>query len=248
MATSGESVATSNPATPAVIVDTFLPKSIVKQVSTPNALGEGSFTTSSTPMVATSEVTATATFPSVPATTTTTYRPSLRDVEQKVSRERGLMFEEPILPSDPMDLIRLAKPMGRANRRKETATMPSATLSPDASLLCKALMEEENKLRSQIQEGKIRKQKEELAMSAYGMTKSITPSVIPILMMPGYDQKMATPGSDVPMFLTPMGTVSGVPKGNSHILTLDMQTMEGVSTTNGLIGSGRCFSTSHLIT
>jgi hypothetical protein len=245
MATSGESVATSNPATPAITVDTFLPESIVKQVSTPNALDEDSFNPSSISTVAISEM-PTMTPPKRMAKTTTTYRPSLRDVEQKVSRERELMFEEPILPSDPMDSIRLAKPLGRANRRKVAATMPTTTLSPDASLLQKALEEEEKKLRRQIQEEKIRKQEEELARSAYGVAKSITPAVIPVPKMPGYDQMMAQPESAGPMFLPPMGTVSGVPKGSSFILTLNMQTVEGVAITAGLIGSGRCFSTSHL--
>ena len=38
---------------------------------------------------------------------TTTYRPTLREVMQKVDRDRQLMFEIPVIPVDPIDLYNL---------------------------------------------------------------------------------------------------------------------------------------------
>ena len=42
---------------------------------------------------------------------TTTYRPTLREVMQKVDRDRQLMFEIPVIPVDPIDSKRFDTPL-----------------------------------------------------------------------------------------------------------------------------------------
>jgi hypothetical protein len=170
---------------------------------------------------------------------TTTYRPTLREVMQKVDRDRQLMFEIPVIPVDPIDSKRFDTPLPKVikkNKVGKTAVLPD---SSDMSSLQADLTRRRQQWRQKKMQTDMQRKENDLSLSAYGVAQSITPSKVVVPVMPGYSTvvtpSMATE-TILPDILYP---VSGSTKNNDTAWMFDMRTCEGIAILSGLTGAGK---------
>jgi len=175
-----------------------------------------------------------------PATSTIEYPEiTLARMQDRVYKERGLMFKEPIIPVDPEDSKRLARLDVLANREQKMSSKTSSTMSPELAELQKEIEERKQAWIEDKKMKEMQKKKEEMAISVYQLAKDATPTEISVPMMPGYTEMMANPMATDSTLLVPLNTDSRTTRGNSTILVLDMQTEKGVAMLMGLVGSGK---------
>ncbi len=90
----------------------------------------------------------------VPATSS---RPSLKEIQDRVHKERGLMFEDRPIPVDPEDSRRLATPLPRAKSRG--SFVHQSTPSADLVALQREMAEKRNNWMAQMEADELAKKK-----------------------------------------------------------------------------------------
>jgi hypothetical protein len=170
---------------------------------------------------------------------TTTYRPTLREVMQKVDRDRQLMFEIPVIPVDPIDSKRFDTPLPKVikkNKGGKTAALPD---SPDMSSLQADLSRRRQQWRQKKMQTDMQRKENDLSLSAYGVAQSITPSQIVIPVMPEYSTVMTPPMATETILPDILYPVAGSTKNNDTAWMFDMRTGEGIAILSGLTGAGK---------
>ena len=170
---------------------------------------------------------------------TTTYRPTLREVMQKVDRDRQLMFEIPVIPVDPIDSKRFDTPLPKVikkNKVGKTAALPD---SPDMSSLQADLTRRRQQWRQKKMQTDMQRKENDLSLSAYGVAQSITPSQIVIPVMPEYSTVMTPPMATETILPDILYPVAGSTKNNDTAWMFDMRTGEGIAILSGLTGAGK---------
>ncbi len=170
---------------------------------------------------------------------TTTYRPTLREMMQKVDRDRQLMFEIPVIPVDPIDSKRFDTPLPKVIKKNKVGKTAAPPESPDMSSLQADLTRRRQQWRQKKMQTDMQRQENDLSLSAYGVAQSITPSQVVIPVMPEYST-VVTPSmvteTILPDILYP---VSGSTKNNDTAWMFDMRTGEGIAILSGLTGAGK---------
>jgi hypothetical protein len=170
---------------------------------------------------------------------TTTYRPTLREVMQKVDRDRQLMFEIPVIPVDPIDSKRFDTPLPKVVKKNKVGKTAAPPDSSDMSSLQADLTRRRQQWRQKKMQTDMQRKENNLSLSAYGVAQSITPSQIVIPVMPEYSTvvtpSMAT-DTILPDILYP---VPGSTKNNDTAWVFDMRTGEGIAILSGLTGAGK---------
>jgi hypothetical protein len=163
------------------------------------------------------------------------YKPSLKEIQDRVHKERGLMFEDRPIPVDPEDSRRLATPLSRAKSRG--SFVHQSTPSADLVALQREMAEKRNNWMAQMEADELAKKKS-WATLAYEDSLENSPFPVPVPMMPGYrslvDPSLATNST----FQLPLDVVSGVTERNPASWVIDMQTDRGMAMTAGLVGAG----------
>jgi len=177
----------------------------------------------------------------MPVYTTTPFKPSkptLKDVQDRIYKERGAMFDERPLPIDPEDSRRLATPASKANRRRGGVVTPSP-ISPDLVALQRELEEKRKMWMAKLENTEMAKKKKDMATLVYEEAKNNTPSTVVAPILPFNHDLVTHPlATDlhVPVLF---GPDSKATKGESTSLVLDMSTNRGIAITAGLVGVGK---------
>jgi hypothetical protein len=177
--------------------------------------------------------------PIIPPSTVTpdvSYKPSLKEIQDRVHKERGLMFEDRPIPVDPKDSSRLATPLSRAKSRGSFVHQP--TPSADLVALQREMAEKRNSWMAQMEAGELAKKKS-WATLAYEDSLENSPIPVPVPMMPGYHSLVGPSLATNSTFQLPLDVVSGVTERNPASWVIDMQTDRGMAITAGLVGAGR---------
>jgi hypothetical protein len=173
------------------------------------------------------------------------YKPSLKEIQDRVHKERGLMFEDRPIPVDPEDSRRLATPLSRAKSRGSFVHQPAP--SADLVALQREMAEKRNTWMVQLEADELAKKKS-WATRAYEDSLENSPFPVPVPMMPGYHSLVGPSLATNSTFQLPLDVVSGVTERNPASWVIDMQTDRGMAITTGLVGAGMLFSLLLLIT
>jgi hypothetical protein len=170
---------------------------------------------------------------------TTTYRPTLREVMQKVDRDRQLTFEIPVIPVDPIDSKRFDTPLPKVIKKNKVGKTAALLDSADMSSLQADLDRRRQQWRRKKAQTDMQRKKNDLSLSAYGVAQNINPSQIVVPVMPEYSTvvtpSMATE-TILPDLLYPD---SGSTKNNDTTWIFYMRTGEGIAILAGLTGAGK---------
>jgi hypothetical protein len=169
----------------------------------------------------------------------TTYRPTLREVMQKVDRDRQLMFEIPVIPVDPIDSKRFDTPLPKVIKKNKIGKTADLLDSPDLSSLQADLARRRQQWRRKKTQTAMQRKENDLSLSAYGVAQSITPSQIVVPVMPEYSKVVAPPMATETILPDILYPVSGSTKNNDTIWMFDMRTGEGIAILVGLTGAGK---------
>jgi hypothetical protein len=170
---------------------------------------------------------------------TTTYRPTLREVMQKVDRDRQLMFEIPVIPVDPIDSKRFDTPLSKVIKKNKGGKIAALPDSPDMSSLQADLSRRRQQWRQKKMQTDMQRKENDLSLSAYGVAQSITPSQIVIPVMPEYSTVMTPPMATETILPDILYPVAGSTKNNDTAWMFDMRTGEGIAILSGLTGAGK---------
>jgi hypothetical protein len=167
---------------------------------------------------------------------TTSPRSSLKEIQDRIHKERGLMFEDRPIPVDPQDSRRLATPFPRPKPRGSFVHQnpPSA----DLVSLQREMAEKRNTWIVQKESEDLAKKS--LATLAYEDSLENSPFPVPVPMMPGYRSLVGPSLATNSTLQLPLDVVSGVTKRNPASWVIDMQTDRGMAMTAGLVGAGMC--------
>jgi hypothetical protein len=174
----------------------------------------------------------------IPPSTVTpdvSYKPSLKEIQDRVHKERGLMFEDRPIPVDPKDSRRLATPLSRAKSRG--SFVHQSTPSADLVALQREMAEKHNNWMAQMEADELAKKKS-WATLAYEDSLENSPTPVPVPMMPGYHSLVGPSLATNSTFQLPLDVVSGVTERNPASLVIDMRTDRGMAITAGLVGAG----------
>jgi hypothetical protein len=163
------------------------------------------------------------------------YKLSLKEIQDRVHKERGLMFEDRPIPVDPEDSRRLATPLSRAKSRGSFVHQP--TPSADLVALQREMAEKRNTWMAQLEADELAKKKS-WATLAYEDSLENSPFPVPVPMMPGYHSLVGPSLATNSTFQLPLDVVSGVTERNPASWVIDMQTDRGMAITTGLVGAG----------
>jgi hypothetical protein len=166
---------------------------------------------------------------------TTSPKPSLKEIQDRVHKERGLMFEDRPIPVDPKDSRRLATPLPRAKPRGSFVHQP--TPSADLVALQREMAEKRNNWMAQMEAEELAKKKS-WATLAYEDSLENSPFPVPVPMMPGYRSLVGPSLATNSTLQLPLDVVSGVTERNPASWVIDMQTDRGMAMTAGLVGAG----------
>jgi hypothetical protein len=171
-----------------------------------------------------------------PVLPTTSPRSSLKEIQDRIHKERGLMFEDRPIPVDPQDSRRLATPFPRPKPRGSFVHQnpPSA----DLVSLQREMAEKRNSWMVQKESEDLAKKS--LATLAYEDSLENSPFPVPVPMMPGYRSLVGPSLATNSTLQLPLDVVSGVTKRNPASWVIDMQTDRGMAMTAGLVGAGMC--------
>jgi hypothetical protein len=177
----------------------------------------------------------------MPVYTTTSFKPSkptLKDVQDRIYKERGAMFDERPLPIDPEDSRRLATPASKANRRRGGVVTPSP-ISPDLVALQRELEEKRKMWMAKLENTEMAKKKKDMATLVYEEAKNNTPSTVVAPILP-FNHDLVTQPLATDLHVPALfGPDSKATKGESTSLVLDMSTNRGIAITAGLVGVGK---------
>jgi hypothetical protein len=188
-----------------------------------------------TEMATPSRQMATLIFPSSTVAPDVSHKPSLKEIQDRVHKERGLMFEDCPIPVDPEDSRRLATPLSRAKPRGSFVHQP--TPSADLVALQREMAEKRNTWMAQMEADELAKKKS-WATLAYEDSLENSPIPVPVPMMPGYHSLVGPSLATNSTFQLPLDVVSGVTERNPASWVIDMQTDRGMAITAGLVGAG----------
>jgi hypothetical protein len=171
-----------------------------------------------------------------PVLPTTSPRSSLKEIQDRIHKERGLMFEDRPIPVDPQDSRRLATPFPRPKPRGSFVHQnpPSA----DLVSLQREMAEKRNSWMVQKESEDLAKKS--LATLAYEDSLENSPFPVPVPMMPGYRSLVGPSLATNSTLQLPLDVVSGVTERNPASWVIDMQTDRGMAMTAGLVGAGMC--------
>lgn len=171
-----------------------------------------------------------------PVLPTTSPRSSLKEIQDRIHKERGLMFEDRPIPVDPQDSRRLATPFPRPKPRGSFVHQnpPSA----DLVSLQREMAEKRNTWIVQKESEDLAKKS--LATLAYEDSLENSPFPVPVPMMPGYRSLVGPSLATNSTLQLPLDVVSGVTERNPASWVIDMQTDRGMAMTAGLVGAGMC--------
>jgi len=167
----------------------------------------------------------------------TSPKPSLKEIQDRIHKERGLMFEDRPIPVDPKDSRRLATPLPRAKSRGSFVHQP--TPSADLVALQREMAEKRNNWMAQVEADELAKKKS-WATLAYEDSLENSPFPVPVPMMPGYRSLVGPSLATNSTLQLPLDVVSGVTERNPASWVIDMQTDRGMAMTAGLVGAGMC--------
>jgi hypothetical protein len=165
----------------------------------------------------------------------TSPKSSLKDIQDRVHKERGLMFEDRPIPVDPKDSLRLATPLPRA--RPRGSFVHQSTPSADLVALQREMAEKRNNWMAQMEAEELAKKKS-WATLAYEDSLENSPFPVSVPMMPGYRSLVGPSLATNSTLQLPLDVVSGVTERNPASWVIDMQTDRGMAITAGLVGAG----------
>jgi hypothetical protein len=170
---------------------------------------------------------------------TTTYRSTLREVMQKVDRDRQLMFEIPVIPVDPIDSKRFDTPLPKVIKKSKVGKTAALPDSPDVSSLQADLTRRRQQWRQKKVQADMQRKENDLSLSAYGVAQSITPSQIVVPVMPEYSTVVTPSMATETILPDTLYPVPGSTKNNDTAWMFDMRTGEGIAILSGLTGAGK---------
>jgi hypothetical protein len=112
-------------------------------------------------------------------------KPSLKEIQDRIYNERGLMFEDRPVPVDPEDSRRLATPPSKAKFRGSSSYRTTSP-SPDLVALQREMAKKRDNWMAQLDSTEVAKKKS-LATTVYEESQKITPFPVPIPAMPYYN-------------------------------------------------------------
>jgi hypothetical protein len=222
------------PATPTGVYNTEIETTDVKtsssEVPTFTDLFPSEMATSTSKQMATPITSPSTVVPDLPS------KPSLKEIQDRVHKERGLMFEDRPIPVDPEDSRRLATPLPRAKSRGSSFHRTSPP-SADLVALQRDMAEKRNSWMAQLEADELAKKKS-WATLAYEESQKNSPFPVPIPSMPDYHSLVNSPLATNPTLQLPLDAVSGITERTSASLVIDMGTERGMAITIGLVGAG----------
>jgi hypothetical protein len=177
--------------------------------------------------------------PTIPSSTlepASSFKPSLKEIQDRIYHERGLMFEGRPVPVDPEDSRRLAIPPPKAKSRG-SHSYKTTSPSPDLVALQREMAKRRDDWMAQVDSTEVAKKKN-LATAVYEESQKTTPFPVPIPAMPFYNDLVNSSMATGSTLQLPMDVGPGSTKINSSSLILDMGTGRGLAITGGLVGSG----------
>jgi hypothetical protein len=163
-------------------------------------------------------------------------KPSLKEIQDRIYYERGLMFDGRPVPVDPEDSRRLATPPSKAKSRG-SPSYKTTSPSPDLVALQREMAKRRDDWMAQLDSTEVAKKKS-LATVVYEESQKTTPFPVPIPAMPFYNDLVNSSMATGSTLQLPMDVGPGSTKINSSSLILDMGTGRGLAITVGLVGSG----------
>jgi hypothetical protein len=167
----------------------------------------------------------------------------LRELQNRIQLERGVMFMEKTPMAAIDDTMVTSTQMVPRGRKRKTTLFPRLTAASSSTTplpdLYQEMAEDKKKWVLNKQEQQMEEKINQLTVDVFKMSKNDTPVNIPVPMMPGYTSTVVPSMATSPIVLVPMDPVNWATKNDTNVMVLDIKTGTGIAVVTGLIMSGR---------
>ena len=167
----------------------------------------------------------------------------LRELQNRIQLERGVMFMEKTPMAAIDDTMVTSTQMVPRGRKRKTTLFPRLTAASSSTTplpdLYQEMAEDKKKWVLNKQEQQMEEKINQLTVDVFKRAKNDTPVNIPVPMMPGYTSTVVPSMATSPIVLAPMGPVNWATKNDTNVMVLDIKTGTGIAVVTGLIMSGR---------